>query len=329
VTRLVWPGGPLPPFRPRFPWRSGDLQTLRNSLVRSDPALPPGRLVPFVMADGDALSGVLYAGSNTGHKPLTVLIHGLTGGADSDSNRRSIASLMGAGFAVLSLNLRGSPATAGQCSGMYHAGRSADLRAVVQQLPDQWVGPGLFLLAYSLGANMLLKYLGEPGADPRILAAMAVCAPFDLSATAQRFLSRRNRIYHNWLLARMKAQVGMLRDPPSANLLARIRTTWEFDELFVAPRNGFAGAEAYYAHCSARNYVADIAVPTLIIHSHDDPWIPIAPYLAFDWSKCAAVTTVFPRSGGHVGFHDRAGDVWFDRLALQALANLAAMSSAA
>ncbi len=321
----------IPPFHPRFPWLSGDLQTVRNTLVRPRPDLSAWsrQTVWFTMADGDRLSADLHAVEWAGQRPLVILIHGLTGSAESYSNRNSAATLLAAGYPILNLNLRGAPANARYCTGIYHSGRSEDLREILDLLPEAWGRAGLFLIGYSLGANMLLKFLGEQGADTRLLGAMAVCAPFDLSLTAQRFLLRRNRFYHNRLLAQMKRHAAALCDPPSPALLAQIDTTWAFDDLFVAPRNGFAGAEDYYARCSAKGFVHAIQVPTVLIHPHDDPWIPIAPYLAVDWAQIPAVTPVFPAAGGHVGFHDRAGDVWYDRVACQRLANFSAMSMAA
>jgi uncharacterized protein len=86
------------------------------------------------------------------------------------------------------------------------------------------------------------------------------------------------------------------------------RSIWEFDECFTVPRNGFAGAADYYARNSAIRFLAGIAVPTLVIHALDDPWVPAAPYLAYDWASNPHVVPLLSRHGGHVGFHgpDRA-----------------------
>jgi predicted alpha/beta-fold hydrolase len=125
-------------------------------------------------------------------------------------------------------------------------------------------------------------------------------------------MQRRNRRYHDRILARMKAGIS------SAGLedadLDAISNVYEFDDRFVAPRNGFTGADDYYARCSAKNFLAEIRVPTLIIHARNDPWIPADPYLAFDWTSNVRLTPLLPRSGGHVGFHGLGSRVpWHDR----------------
>ena len=88
----------------------------------------------------------------------------------------------------------------------------------------------------------------------------------------------------------------------------------EFDELVVAPRNGFDGAAAYYAACHARQFLGAIRVPTLVVHAQDDPWIPADAYTSFDWSTAPALVPGLAPSGGHVGFHAQGSRVpWHDR----------------
>ena len=102
--------------------------------------------------------------------------------------------------------------------------------------------------------------------------------------------------------------------------LAAVRNVYEFDDIFVAPRGGFASADDYYARCSARGFLPSVEIPTLVVASHNDPWIPFASYEAFDWSCNANLLTLFPASGGHVGFHEKGTrTAWFERCALQFL----------
>ena len=92
------------------------------------------------------------------------------------------------------------------------------------------------------------------------------------------------------------------------------RSIRRFDEVFIAPRNGFAGAGDYYERCKALRFLGGIAVPTLLIHARDDPWIPAAAYLEYDWRRNPNLTPLLPASGGHVGFHGRGdASAWHDR----------------
>lgn len=103
-----------------------------------------------------------------------------------------------------------------------------------------------------------------------------------------------------------------------------VTTVREFDERLTAPANGFSGADDYYERCKAVRFMAEIAVPTLVIHALDDPWIPATPYLEFDWTANPRLRPLLPSTGGHVGFHgigswtpwhDRCMAAFFERIA--------------
>lgn len=96
--------------------------------------------------------------------------------------------------------------------------------------------------------------------------------------------------------------------------IAAAKTVYAFDDTFVAPRNGFAGAEDYYARCSANVFLGRICIPTLILHARNDPWIPVEPYDEVVLGLSPNTKLVVSHSGGHVGFHGRGSPVpWHDR----------------
>ncbi|WPZ32828.1 alpha/beta fold hydrolase [Thalassobaculum sp. OXR-137] len=319
------------PFRQRFPWIGGDLQTLRDVIVGGSEPVPAAHTEAqrFEMPDGtgDTLTGVLDRPARpVDGLPLVVLIHGLTGSAESTYVRRSARSFLEAGFVTLRLNLRGAGTSRPLCRQQYHSGRSADLAAVIDRLqgPDGIAAEGVTLVGWSLGANMLLKAVAEFGAGKRVRGAVAISAPIDLAATARHFTARRNTVYHRHLLAAMRAEMaavpGGLAQSDRARLAA-VRSVIAFDDAFTAPRNGFADAADYYARNSASGFLARIAVPTRVIHALDDPWIPPEMYRAVDWERCPAVHATLTRHGGHVGFHGQQG-VWSDAEAVRFLAGL-------
>ena len=302
-------------FKPRAPWLGPDLQTLRNTLRPASVMLPESREILLPLGDGDALVGHYHVAE--GDKPLAVLIHGLTGSAASDYVLVSTQHLLASGYPVLRLDLRGAGASQAVSKGRYHAGRSEDLAAALKALPDDLTRQGMLLVGYSLGGNMLLKFLGEAAHGIELLGAVSVSAPFDLAICSRRILEPRNWFYHRHLLNNIKAEALH----PSADLteeertlIAGSRSIYEFDAGFIAPRHGFDGVADYHERCSARRYAPDIEVPTMIIHALDDPWIPRAAYDLVDWSKLSHVRVVLTPSGGHVGFHDAASPVpWHDR----------------
>ena len=312
----------FPAFKPRFPWLTGDLQTLRNFLLKPTWDLSPWPETPLVFnvsdGSGDRLLAKLHEPTVATRHPLAVLVHGLTGCEDSSYIRRIALSLLQAGYPVLRLNLRSAGPGQAFAQQHYHAGRSQDLRDALDGLlaaRPAYRDRGLLLIGFSLGGNMLLKCLGEGVADLPIVAASSVSAPIDLKAAQVRIMQARNRLYERYLLRGMKAES---RAP--AELLATLPSVYAFDDQVVAPANGFRDAEDYYRRSSAKSYLGGIAVPTLVIHAEDDPWIPAEAYRAFDWAANPSLGLLMSPGGGHVGFHGQGSLVpWHDRCILQFL----------
>lgn len=313
-------------FRARAPWWGADLQTVRNlarPLALPRPAASSERLeLPVADGSGDRLVAKLEVPERRNpHAPLTVLIHGLSGSEDSAYLVTSSAHLLSLGVPVLRLNLRGAGPSRETCRWQYHAGRSEDLRDALASLPAPWSGHELALIGYSLGGNMLLKFMAEHGEEFPIRNAASVSAPIDLAAASQRFLDRRNLVYHRRLLSSMKkeslADGARVTDAERA-IIREARSILDFDDRWVAPRNGFADADAYYEACSALGFLMEIRVPTLLIHALDDPWIPGSTYRDVPWTRNHQLHPLLPDGGGHVGFHGQGSRVpWHDRCLAQ------------
>ena len=307
----------VPWFVPLPPWLGGDLQTLRNYLrpPRDDVLAPwPGEVMRFAMKDdtGDELIGTLHQPVEAQGKPLVLLLHGLTGCQDSGYVRVTAREMLQAGYPVLRLNWRGAGPSIGKTRAFYHAGRSDDLHAVIGSMTGALAGNGIVAIGYSLGANVLLKYLGERGGLSHLRAAIAVSPPIDLHVAQQRIAQRRNRRYHAYLLARMRAERSCPDD---------VATILDFDDRVVAPANGFRDALDYYAQCSAGPRLGGIRTPTLVIHAADDPWIPSRAFREIAWGQLKHVRLLMPWSGGHVGFHALGlKRPWSDEVALRFLA---------
>jgi predicted alpha/beta-fold hydrolase len=305
----------LPAFAPLWPWIGGDLQTIRNWLVKPRPALEAwsGERLDIDMADGtgDMLHGLLQRPAENAGRPLVVLIHGLTGSGESSYMRMTAFHLLRAGYPVLRLDLRGAGPMRGRTRQFYHAGRTADLDRVLRSLGDDLGRGGTVAVGYSLGANLVLKYLAEQGESAPLIAGASISAPIDLHGAQRRLSQSRNRVYHSHLLREMK------RDHPSHGNEG-IHTIIDFDDRVVAPANGFKDALDYYRQSSAGPILGAIRRPTLIIHAADDPRIPIEAYRAVDWSGNPHLRPLLLGSGGHVGFHARGLPMpWHDAALLQ------------
>jgi uncharacterized protein len=302
-------------FQPRLPWIGPDLQTIRNFVARPvvDFGPWPAQRLWFAAGD-DRLTGLMHQ-TGRGDRPLVILLHGLTGCERSSHVRVTAMHLLERGYPVLRLNLRGAGPSRAHCREGYHAGRSQDLQHVFAGLPAAATKAGVAIVGYSLGGNILLKFLAESGRRHPVRAAVSISAPIDLALTQRRIMERRNRVYHAYLLNRIKKEaLLLLRERRWRRRILLARTVREFDERVVAPLYGFAGADDYHARCSAAPLLGAIGVPTLLIHGLDDPWIPADPYLRFDWQHHPVLTPLLPPQGGHVGFHGRGDRTpWHDR----------------
>ncbi|MBL4612634.1 MAG: hypothetical protein JKY91_02720, partial [Emcibacter sp.] len=148
--------------------------------------------------------------------------------------------------------------------------------------------------------------------------------PLNLKAVQDRIMATRNRMYHNYLLLGMKNYAKQMAGQYDAGLLDKAqaaKSLLEFDDQFTAPAHGMTGAAEYYDLHSAQKFVDHIAIPTLLIHAQNDPWVPVADYHCREWDAEGAISLVISEDGGHVGFHGKDHKVpWHDRLADRYLA---------
>jgi predicted alpha/beta-fold hydrolase len=243
-----------------------------------------------------------------GAPPTAVLVHGLAGCAEASYMVRLGVRLVRLGIRVVRVNLRGSGAGFGLARGIYHAGRSEDLRAVLDWLNPRLGAAPIALVGFSLGANLVLKLAAEAAAEPipGLDCVLAANPPIDLAACARRMARPENRLY-DWNFVRwLRAMVCRLhrRFPELGPVhLDGVRTLYDFDDRYTARRNGFASADDYYARCSLVTALARITIPGLIIHARDDPFIPHEPFERAPWPPNLSLELI--RHGGHLGYLSR------------------------
>jgi uncharacterized protein len=306
----------LSDFNPRLPWWGGDLQTIRNYALSIDHALPSRAvehlIVPLQDGSGDRLVAALHLPQDDRARPLVVLIHGISGNERSCYMVVAAAYFLARGHAVLKVNLRGAGPSRPYCRGHYHAGLTADLATVLDRLDPQLTRNGMLPIGFSLGGNLLLKFLGEAGRDSPARRAATVSAPLDLARSCRSLMRWRNYLYHRYIMAHLKRNCtapGAELSEVERKAILGAGTLWQFDNEFTAPRHGFADAQDFYDINSSQSFLGRIHTQTLLIHAQDDPFVPAAPYLEHAWSKTPQLTPLLPKSGGHLGFHDPMG-VW-------------------
>lgn len=277
------------------------LQTILASIaLRQHPRLPLRRQT-VDLPDGD----FVHVDWTDGDGPIVVILHGLEGSSRSRYAGALMAAVQAAGWRAALVHFRGCSGEPNRLQRSYHAGETGDIDFVVRQIRAEHPGVPLAGAGYSLGGNVLLKYLGETGADCPLGSAVAVSVPFDLQEAAATVSRGFSRFYSRMLVGKMRRRLRRQfrgrETPAPLRRLGHLRTFYEFDDQVTAPLHGFADAAAYYRWCSSRRYLAAIRVPTLIIHALDDPFISPAGVPRED-ELGARVTLEISERGGHVGF---------------------------
>ncbi|MBW2278920.1 MAG: alpha/beta fold hydrolase, partial [Deltaproteobacteria bacterium] len=264
----------------------GDLQTIVGYFLPSPRTVPLEQRYEVSLEDGDRLLIVENAPDEQSPQPTVALVvHGLGGDTGSPYMRRLAARFTEAGFVCARMNMRGAGEGSSLASGMYNAGRSDDLAAVIDELCRRHPSSALVIVGCSISGNVLLKYLGEPEhrKPDSLVGSIAICPPIDLADCAAHLSKWRNSLYGLKFVTLLRLDArrhpGLPVDPKSLDLV-RPMTLLEFDDLATAPAGGFDSGQDYYAHCSAMGFVGKIETPTLILAADDDPFIPVRAYHA-------------------------------------------------
>jgi predicted alpha/beta-fold hydrolase len=258
--------------------------------------------------DGDFLDlDHAFDGTQDSRAPLVVVLHGLEGSSRSKYALQTYRAIHDAGARAVGLNFRGCSGELNRLPRSYHSGETEDLAFVLERLRERTDVP-MGLIGFSLGGNILLKFLGERGEAARdlVAAASVISVPYDLAAGAL-FLQRPGGwIYRSFLLRKLrrkiKAKRALLPKTLEIDRIARARSFHAFDDAATAPLHGFAGADDYYARSSSRSFLESIRVPTMLIHALDDPFVPGHAVPHDEVRRNPYLVSRFSRDGGHVGF---------------------------
>jgi hypothetical protein len=294
-------------YRPAWWLRSAHAQTLWGSFARRRPQIPTVREC-LASRDGDGLE--LHHVTGKSGAPRVLLLHGLEGSPLSHYVGGILSESHARGWGASLLVFRGCGSEANRARRFYHSGETDDLAFVFAELSARWPESPWFAVGVSLGGNVLLKWLGEGGSTvaKRIGAAAAISVPFDLEAGARHISHGFARVYDRSFLRslRRKAVAKLSRYPDlfDRNKLVRAKTVYDFDDAVTGPVHGFASAHDYYERSSSLQYLPEIRVPTLLVSSSDDPFLPRQVLERARKSAAAnpALTVEFHEAGGHVGF---------------------------
>ena len=307
-------------YRPSPIFRNPHLQTTLPTLFRKRYGVRYAR-ERIDTPDGDFLD---LDWSTTGSRQVCIVLHGLEGCSKSVCVLGMVRALNRQGIDVLALNYRGCSGVMNSKPHFYHSGLTSDLHTVVTHLERQCSYPQIFLIGFSIGGNILLKYLGEQGAEvnKKITRAVAISTPIDLASCTARLSSPGNRIYMQRFLysfyRKLKQKQKQFPGQIDLSGFGKIKNFQQFDDRYTAPSFGYRSADEYWQQNSGRHFLPNIQVPTLVLSSRDDPFLGDDCYMEVD---NPVIDTLFSEFGGHVGFisFGQRGQYWSESTALRYL----------
>jgi predicted alpha/beta-fold hydrolase len=254
------------------------------------------------LEDGDFLD-IDYTEPRSG--PLVLLLHGLEGSARSHYAAGLMTSLNTRGLQVALLYFRGCSGQPNRLPRGYHSGETGDLDKVVRKLSDSNPRRPLYTVGFSLGGNVLLKWLGENPDQAFTTKAVAVSVPFQLNNAAHKLQRGFSRMYQWHLLRKLRNSTlqksKRVALPVKIDRLSQLKSIREFDNEITAPLHGFRDVDDYYQQSSSYPFLSRIKTPTLILHARDDPFMTHEAIPETN-SLGPGIQMEISDTGGHVGF---------------------------
>ncbi len=297
-------------FKPAWWLNNPHLQTIYPSLFRKSPS-PILQRERLITPDNDFIDIDFYG---DGNRPFVILLHGLAGSSQSSYIKGLQHALLQQGFRSAVLNFRGCSGEYNYSARCYHSGDTSDIDFLYRTLRTREPQTPMAVVGFSLGGNVLLKWLGEQGENISLFAATAVSVPLVLSECANKLDDGFSRLYRASLLQELKQYVRlkhkhlvMLGKTNEAKKLSQlgnldnITSFWQYDDRVIARLYDFTDVHDYYKRSSSRQFLKTISVPTLLIQAADDPFMT-SKVIPKQNELSASVSMEVTESGGHVGF---------------------------
>ncbi|MHC1744751.1 MAG: YheT family hydrolase [Syntrophobacteraceae bacterium] len=309
----------------RSPWlfRNGHVQTIYPNLCRRAPKIGYER-TRIATPDDDFLD---LDRISIGTDRIAVVLHGLEGSSYRPYIQGMAAALSRSGWDALAWNFRGCSGEPNRNLRFYHMGDTEDIHTVIQHVLTAHDYGTIALIGFSMGGNVVLKYLAEQGdrLPPVVRAAATFSVPCDLPAAAEKMDRLSNALYTMRFLVMLGDKIRekakrfpeLIDDEP----VRRMRTFREFDEVYTAPIHGFASAEDYWSRSASKPLIHSITIPTLLVNALDDPFLSPSCYPYDEARANANFYLETPSHGGHVGFVslNHEGRYWSEMRAVEFL----------
>jgi predicted alpha/beta-fold hydrolase len=288
--------------------RGGHRQTLASFFLRRRLSVPPAEKRLIEVEPGVQVLCHCHWQADRENALTVIIVHGLEGSSESQYMLGIAAKGVAAGMNVVRMNQRNCGGTDALSPTLYHSGRSQDIAAVAKNLQLQDRISRFVLAGFSMGGNLVLKLAGEWGKEgpPQFRAVAAVCPSMNLAASADALHVPANRLYEYYFMwqlrRRLRAKARLFPQVFDTARMRGVTSLRDFDDKVTAHYCGFEGASDYYERSAAANVVDRIAVPTLILHAANDPFIRILADTRQKILSNPHITFVETEDGGHCSF---------------------------
>lgn len=307
-------------YKPPFLFRNGFVSTVYSGLVRKVNGLKQKR-ERITLSDGDFID-LDWSYAETKTNKVIVTLHGLEGNAQRPY-MTGVAKLFNHNDVdAVCVNFRGCSGEPNLKYRSYHSGATEDLDEIIKHLINTKHYSDIYVHGISLGANMVLKYLGERNNVPtQIKGVVAVSVPCDLHGSCKELHTFKNILYHNnfkkYLVNRLKLNQSQHADKLSIKEINSIKTLRDFDEVYTSKAHGFKDALDYYTQCSSLQFLSHIKTPTLIINALNDSFLSPECYPVKEAKANDFLHLEMPKYGGHVGFIQKGKFYYNEKRALE------------
>lgn len=305
-------------FKPAWWLPNSHFQTLWPSLFRRQIKHLVLKRERLELPDGDFVD--LDWADNKKPCPIVMILHGLEGSIESPYAKGMLQALQKSGWRGVFMHFRGCSGENNRFARSYHSGDTCDVDYVAREIKRRERSIPLAAIGFSLGGNVLVKWLGETGAKNPLTAAVAISVPFELGKVARRINRGFSRLYQrhflHYLRLKMKKKFSDRKAPIPMPPLKQLRTLVDYDNQITAPLHGFKDAEDYYTKSSSRQFISQISIPTLLLQAKDDPFM-VDDLLPTQEELPDQVKLELLDKGGHVGFVSGrfpwAADYWLEK----------------
>ncbi len=294
-------------YTPPLIFRNGHVSTIYPNLFRKIKDLKQQR-ERIELDDGDFMDiDWSYAISKKTTK-LAIIIHGLEGNAQRQYMVGTAKHLNHNGWDTICVNLRNCSGEVNRLYQSYNAGVSDDLDRIITHILANYKYPNISLCGFSLGGNIVLKYIGEKSSlVSEIKAAVAISAPCDLYDSLLEINKPKNYIYQQRFIKHLKAKLferqSVFPDKISKAEIKACTSLIDIDNLYTSIAHGYKDAIDYYTKCSSKQFLKHIKIPTLIINAKNDSFLGKKCYPVEEATKNTCLFLEIPNYGGHVGFY--------------------------